>query len=1131
MTTPSSIQGNTVRNVTWLTTFDRSALPGIWSGILLTGGSANVGTVAGNTIGSGVGTGSISVTTSGQGGATFGIASSSSGTVAIANNAIGAITVNGSAATVSASLAGIQVTAGANTISNNLVGSTTTANSLNAATSSTSGTAQLVFGIRSSSTGSASITGNTVANLNNNYNSNLATGQIGGIATSAGVNTITGNTVRELATTSQNGNTDSVQSVYGIFDSATAAGQTVAQNIVHSLANNTTANVAASVTGIYFGGPTSGANVVAGNLIHSLAVSASSGASHLVGIYFANATFTARNNMVRVGIKADGTSTAPASTIIGIFDVGGTAGRNFYHNSVYMGGTQTSGAASTRLFQSNGSGNVRRFQNNIFVNARSNGGTATSKHYAVIYTGTTVNPTGLTAGGNLLLASGTGGVLGLYNSADRTTLSAWQTATGQDATSLSADPLFLNPNGTAVTVDLHLPFSSPANNAGLALAAVTDDIDGRTRSLSAPDIGADEIGIATPTAPTVARDAATVTVPEGTIAFNSGTFADVNSDLVTVTASVGTITQSGPWTHQQTLTQGGNPIELVLDSQENLYVVNPTQNTLYKYNRSGSPVTSWTVAGTPTGVAVDSVNGWLYVVTKDGRRVHKFTLSGTLLTSWGSAGSGDGQFNLPHCVAVDVAGDVYVTDSFNSRIQVFSPAGTFLRKWGSAGSGNGQFNFPQGLRVSAGGTLYVADRNNHRVQYFDTAGNFLGKWGSNGSGDGQFNAPAGIGIDPGGNIVVGDLSNNRIQRFTANGTFVDKLGPSTTAGGLALPHGAAFPPSGRSVYIADFSNGRVLKFATPGGWNWSYTPTDSAAGPVTVTITATDNDIPNLSSTTTFTLNVDNVAPTIALTGNATVPNGTAYLLNLGAVTDPGTDTVSAFSINWGDGSTENFSGNPASTAKVHTYTTLGAKTITVTLTDEDGTFTGGNRSVTVENAAPVAGSDGLNRTNTTKVAKVLKSVLLSNDTDADGDPLTLTAVGNALPAGATVTMAGNFVVYTAPSNNAGNGSFTYTLSDGPGGHTVTGTVAVIQGGGSSGSGSAPNAVGVTPSGNDFVVTFLGVPGGSFRVQYTTSTAPPYVWNEFAPPAIYTAAPNGVFSHTDVNPPSPMRLYRAVGNP
>ena len=60
------------------------------------------------------------------------------------------------------------------------------------------------------------------------------------------------------------------------------------------------------------------------------------------------------------------------------------------------------------------------------------------------------------------------------------------------------------------------------------------------------------------------------------------------------------------------------------------------------------------------------------------------------------------------------------------------------------------------------------------------------------------------------------------------------------------------------------------------------------------------------------------------------------------------------------------------------------------------------------------------------------------------------------------------------------------------------------------------------------VVTFLGVPNGSYRVQYTTSTGEPYVWNEFAPLATHTAAANGVFSHTDANPPGPVRLYRAV---
>ena len=76
-----------------------------------------------------------------------------------------------------------------------------------------------------------------------------------------------------------------------------------------------------------------------------------------------------------------------------------------------VGGTQTSGANNTFAFNSTGTTNARTFQNNIFVNARSNSG-GTGKHYAVQYGGTTVNPPGLTAGGNLFLASGTGGVLG-----------------------------------------------------------------------------------------------------------------------------------------------------------------------------------------------------------------------------------------------------------------------------------------------------------------------------------------------------------------------------------------------------------------------------------------------------------------------------------------------------------------------------------------------------------------------------------------------------------------------------------------------------------------------------------------------------------------------------------------------
>jgi hypothetical protein len=272
------------------------------------------------------------------------------------------------------------------------------------------------------------------------------------------------------------------------------------------------------------------------------------------------------------------------------------------------------------------------------------------------------------------------------------------------------------------------------------------------------------------------------------------------------------------------------------------------------------------------------------------------------------------------------------------------------------------------------------------------------------------------------------------------------------------------------------------------------------------------------SSSTAKTFTITNPG-TADLTGLAVTKDGA----------DPGDFTVSALSatsIPVGNGTvtfTVTFTpgASGARSAAIHL-----ASNVTGAKNPFDIALTG---TGLVVNAAPVAGADGLNRPNTTTVAKVLKSVLLGNDSDADSDPLTLTAVGNALPAGATVTLAGNFVVYTAPAANAGNGSFTYTLSAGA--HSVTGTVTVTETTTSGGGGGTPNYLTLVQSGNDFVVTFLGVPGGSFRVQYTTSTAPPYVWNEFTPQAIYTAAPNGVFTHTDVNPPGPVRFYRAVSNP
>ena len=90
-------------------------------------------------------------------------------------------------------------------------------------------------------------------------------------------------------------------------------------------------------------------------------------------------------------------------------------------------------------------------------------------------------------------------------------------------------------------------------------------------------------------------------------------------------------------------------------------------------------------------------------------------------------------------------------------------------------------------------------------------------------------------------------------------------------------------------------------------------------------------------------------------------------------------------------------------------------------------------------NSSPVAVADTAS-TNEDTVLTLLPATLTANDTDADNDTLTLTAVGGATH-GSVVLNAGN-VVFTPATNYNGAAGFTYTLSDGKGG-TAIGTVNV----------------------------------------------------------------------------------------
>lgn len=102
------------------------------------------------------------------------------------------------------------------------------------------------------------------------------------------------------------------------------------------------------------------------------------------------------------------------------------------------------------------------------------------------------------------------------------------------------------------------------------------------------------------------------------------------------------------------------------------------------------------------------------------------------------------------------------------------------------------------------------------------------------------------------------------------------------------------------------------------------------------------------------TVTVLNAAPLLHIDGNSSVIAGQTYALSLSA-TDPGSDQISHWTINWGDNSDPDgdgtvgqiVAGNPSSASHLFAAT-RGLRTITATATDEDGTYDANPMTITI---------------------------------------------------------------------------------------------------------------------------------------------------------------------------------------
>lgn len=661
-TTATSVQGNSVAGIAISGAASGSSSTAPFRAIYVANGLTTIGNVTGNAIGSQSGTGSITYTSSSTSLSDLvGIFNFGNFDWTVSNNLIGGITASNSS-TGASNLYGIRfntLSSVNTTIQNNLIGGTI-ANSLQTTTTATGS-------------------------------------QVVGLLSSTSNGTVDNNTIRNLTAAGGTG-TATAASVIGLSFSDTAVNNTVSRNTIFSLTN--TANTGATtVTGIQYTSA-SGANSITRNFIHS--VSGSSTSAILNGIQVSGGTATYQNNMIRLG-----TITAAAAAINGISELAGT--NNFYFNSIYLGGTGVGTTASnTFAFNSAVVTNVRRCVNNIFVNARSNAA-AGGKHYAVRVGGTAPNPAGLTINYNNYLVTGTGGTFGSFNGADVASLSAWRTAVGQDGNSFNSDPKFINPNGTSLTVDLHIDpaLSTPVESSGTPVADITADFDGDTRNITTPDVGADE-GAFTPL-PTIVSAS-----PSSLSGFSTtfGTASAAQSFTASGSSLGGNITITAPTGYEVSQTSGtsGFASSQALAPDVSGTVADTTifvrlTNTASAGATNGSVsvtatnATTQTVAltGTVTAVAPSVTTGAASAIT-----ISSATLGGNLTSTGGANATERGIYYSTTSGFADGTGTkVSATGSF--------PAGAYTIS--TSGLNSGTTYYFKAFATAPGGTAYGTEAN------------------------------------------------------------------------------------------------------------------------------------------------------------------------------------------------------------------------------------------------------------------------------------------------------------------------------------------------------------------------------------------------------------------------------------
>ncbi|MBI3233336.1 MAG: T9SS type A sorting domain-containing protein [Bacteroidetes bacterium] len=355
-----------------------------------------------------------------------------------------------------------------------------------------------IYGILADSFTNVSIGGNSIGGYMTHKN-NAAVTLYGLKINSVYAPDIYNNTIKNINivpyTTS-----NAIQTLYGVFVSVTRHynGFNLRKNNISNL------NIADGGTGssvnraIYIKTHTLANGSITQCKVKDLTNNCTGASTEITGIYLDDGNTNVNNNQVKI---TNGSYTNDL-LVHGIYDLtASTNTNNFYYNSVYIGGSVSSGTVASYPFRRSSQATVN-VKNNLFYNART-GGSGAHLGFANSNTSPTAGWSTTASMHNLLVVTDTSKVaawsttvygVGVYKTKSAGDTTSWMYTTSD----LPADSLFSNLN-TNLNINTTKPHCFAVNGKGTQISTVSEDIDDSLASRStivtsgAPDIGSDEI--------------------------------------------------------------------------------------------------------------------------------------------------------------------------------------------------------------------------------------------------------------------------------------------------------------------------------------------------------------------------------------------------------------------------------------------------------------------------------------------------------------------------------------------------------------------------------------------------------------------------------------------------------------